>query len=417
MVTPSAATNSIPASSSSTRLRLHYLDGLRGLAALYVVIFHVYLEASYRWTGFVLPRKLWLASQWMIYGHSAVVVFIVLSGYCLMLPVIRSADAQLSDGLKGFFVRRTRRILPPYYAAVLLSLLLIALTSKWRQAVGTSWADMTPAFTPGVLVSHLLLFHNLNQNWTLKIDSPLWSVAMEWQIYFVFALLLLPIWKRWGISATLVVAFIFGLAPHFLLPAKYNLDPTCPWYIGMFAFGMWGAVIGFSPLAVHRHIHNRVSWGILSFLSFLCNLVSERMHIAWLKLSAWQGDVLVGASAICLIICCTKHLIDNPGSNRLLVLRLLESRWAVVLGTFSYSLYLIHDPLLALLHLPLHMLNLSLSARFLILLIVGVPVCVLAAYGFHCCFERPFLRRPVKKAIEAEQHGLPLKESSTGAVS
>ena len=402
MVTPSAATNPIPASLSNTKLRLHYLDGLRGLAALYVVIFHVYLEASYRWAGLALPRKLWLASQWMIYGHSAVVVFIVLSGYCLMLPVIRSDDGQLSGGLKRFFIRRGRRILPPYYAAVLLSLLLIALTSKWRQVVETPWADMTPAFTPGVLVSHILLFHNLNQNWTLKIDSPLWSVAMEWQIYFVFALLLLPIWKRWGIAAALIAAFFFGLAPHFFLPTKYNLDATCPWYIGLFACGMWGAIIGFSPLSVHRRIHDRVPWGVLSFLFFLCNLVSERLHITWLKLFAWQGDILVGASAICLIICCTKHLKDNPGSNRLLVLRLLESRWAVVLGTFSYSLYLVHDPLLALLHLPLHMLNLSLSVNFLILLIIGVPVCILAAYGFHCCFERPFLRRPVKKAIEAE---------------
>lgn len=406
-----------PLLSSNTSIRLHYLDGLRGLAALYVVIFHVYLEANYRWLGVVLPRKIWIASQWMIYGHSAVVVFIVLSGYCLMLPVIRSTSRQLPGGLREFIVRRTRRILPPYYAAVFLSLLLIALTSKWRQIVGASWSDMTPAFTPGVLVSHLLLFHNLNQSWILKIDSPMWSVAMEWQIYFIFALLLLPIWKRWGIGAALVVAFIFGLAPHFLIPTKYNLDSTCPWYIGLFAFGMWGAVISFSKPGIHRRLHDRMPWGVFSALFLLCNLVPSRLHIAWIELPNWLGDTFIGASTICLIICCTKRLRGDPDANRLFVLRLLESRWAVALGTFSYSLYLVHYPLLALMHLPLHRLNLSLPVSFLILLIVGVPVCVLAAYGFHCIFERPFLRRPVKKAIEAEQHGLALEGSSTGAAS
>ncbi|HEV8551621.1 MAG TPA: acyltransferase family protein, partial [Polyangiaceae bacterium] len=68
-------------------LRLAYLDSLRALAALYVVAFHCVL-------GFAAKD---LSGPWRIlrracaFGHEAVAIFIVLSGYCLMLPVIRRA--------------------------------------------------------------------------------------------------------------------------------------------------------------------------------------------------------------------------------------------------------------------------------------------------------------------------------------
>src|SRR5882672_5264093 len=107
--------------SGSPRLRLEYLDGLRGIAALYVVLFH----SMVGFRGDVLPPALVSALKFMTYGHFSVAVFIVLSGYCLMLPVARSSDGRLSGGFAGYVKRRALRILPPYYAAVSISLLVI----------------------------------------------------------------------------------------------------------------------------------------------------------------------------------------------------------------------------------------------------------------------------------------------------
>ena len=73
-----------------------------------------------------------------------------------------------------------------------------------------------PAFTPGVIVSHLLLIHNFNPDWHSKIDYPMWSVATEWQIYFLFPLVLLPVWKRFGAAAAVGAGFLIGLVPLFL---------------------------------------------------------------------------------------------------------------------------------------------------------------------------------------------------------
>src|SRR5689334_14181642 len=102
---------------------LDYLDGLRALAALFVLFCHAlqspwpYIYSRYP------PPALHLFTGWLYHGHFAVDVFIVLSGFCLMLPVVRG-DGTLRGGAKRFFRRRARRILPTYYGALAFSLIL-----------------------------------------------------------------------------------------------------------------------------------------------------------------------------------------------------------------------------------------------------------------------------------------------------
>src|SRR5947208_2937066 len=100
------------------RRRVAGLDGLRGLAALFVVLHHCWLMS---FDGF--PRNTgpwWLG--FLLYGHFAVVVFITLSGFSLAIsPARRGWDL----GGKGrFAIRRAWRILPPYWAALTFSLVL-----------------------------------------------------------------------------------------------------------------------------------------------------------------------------------------------------------------------------------------------------------------------------------------------------
>jgi peptidoglycan/LPS O-acetylase OafA/YrhL len=103
------------------RLRLEYLDGLRGLAALYVVLVHI--EPS---IGEQLPTWLQLFTKTLRYGRVSVVIFIVLSGYVLMASVVRSLNGYVAGGLWGYIKRRSRRILPPYYATLVFCVLLAA---------------------------------------------------------------------------------------------------------------------------------------------------------------------------------------------------------------------------------------------------------------------------------------------------
>src|SRR6266566_1837356 len=191
--------------------RLEYLDGLRGAAALYVVLFH----AAAGFTAKDLPAWARVLRHATTFGHSAVAVFIVLSGYCLMLPAAR-AGGQLPRGFGDYIARRARRILPPYSAALFGSLLLLGVVPELSIPSGTIWDESFPAFGMGPIATHLLVIHNLFPAWVYKINGPLWSVATEWQIYFFFPLLLLPVWRRAGIVATLAVAFGVGCAPMWL---------------------------------------------------------------------------------------------------------------------------------------------------------------------------------------------------------
>ena len=123
------------------RVRLAFLDGLRGLSALYVTVFHIGLPAG-------LPPPLIFALGWSRFGHSVVGIFIVLSGYSLMLPVARSKNGQFRGGVWNYLKRRAFRILPPYYAALALS--IAALLLAHARGIGELAQNQQAAsLTPG----------------------------------------------------------------------------------------------------------------------------------------------------------------------------------------------------------------------------------------------------------------------------
>jgi peptidoglycan/LPS O-acetylase OafA/YrhL len=225
--------------SEGQRLHLDFLDGLRGLAALYVLLHHAAAEEDRSSLGHWLARGV----GWLGRGHYAVAVFIVLSGFCLMMPVVRD-EGRLRGGFRRYILRRARRILPPYYAAIALSLALIAWCPRLSQAHDPRWEIALPAFSlNSSLIPHLLLVHNMSPSAAYRIDPPMWSVATEWQIYFSLPILIL-IWRRWGVAALVASGFGIGLflVPLFDIFIRFVypgclVSTMCPWYFGLFALG------------------------------------------------------------------------------------------------------------------------------------------------------------------------------------
>src|SRR5579884_3183604 len=123
-----------PALATLPVARLPFLEALRGLAALYVVIGHICTLADpARLLGRTDHAPEWLRSAMrpFQYGHLAVAAFIVLSGFCLQLSLFSNADGKIGN-LKRWFTRRAKRILPAYYGALALSL-VVALTVTVKQ--------------------------------------------------------------------------------------------------------------------------------------------------------------------------------------------------------------------------------------------------------------------------------------------
>ncbi|MDP9173331.1 MAG: acyltransferase [Planctomycetota bacterium] len=351
------------ASSIPLRPRFAFLDGIRGLAALIVVLHHVYLEVAPSNRMPVATRYLF---AWLLHGDLAVAVFIVLSGFCLALP---TASGAARPTFKKFIFRRSRRILPPYYASLVATLALIYLLPTMRAKTGSRWDVALPAFSPMVVTSHVLMFHDFSSAWSLRINPPMWTVAVEWQIYFAFILVLLPIWQRFGVTVAVAIAFGIGLLP---LAFHHGYD-LHPWYLGLFAVGMaaaqfaccretdWNIRVWRYPVVV--------GWtGVLIVASF-CPAIFVHKIIC---------DTILGVLTALSIVVLAHRRMANP-----LGVGMLDSAPFVLLGTFSYSLYLVHFPIVSFLYrsLPLR-----------IFLVAVLPSSLVVAYVFHLAFERPFQR-------------------------
>jgi peptidoglycan/LPS O-acetylase OafA/YrhL len=343
------------------------------------------------------------------FGHTAVNVFIVLSGFSLMLPVARSATYELRGGLRPYFVRRARRILPPYYAALALSLVM-----WWiLHATGVSSAEtVRPQFEPGNVTTHVALVHNLSARWFDGINPPFWSVATEWQIYFLFPFALLPAWRRWGAVGLFCAAISLSLLPITWPPTRFFV--ACPWYIALFAIGCGGAIWSARASATNESACRQarlVPWvvggaGILLTLAFLvagrrlspmdpCAPTESQYLVQMLK------DGAIGLAACGLILHAVNVLRAPSRARREWVLALLESRVARNLGAFSYSIYLTHSIVFfAVLELLNRFHGTSEDTRaVLIRAVVVIPVGLLFAYVFHLGFERPFQKASGRKPL------------------
>ena len=394
------------------RLRLDFLDGLRGAAALLVVFFH--FIGLYKAE---IPKALRPLFFWTQGGHIAVNVFIVISGYCLMLPIIHSASGHLRGGLSEYFKRRARRILPPYYAALALSLFTLGiLPQSSALTLNATNAHATSSVSWGNALAHVFLIHNLFPQWQPSFNIAMWSIGTEWQIYFVFPFLLLPIWRRYGNKAALIAGGIAGIPFPLLLPHETIINVGCPWYIGLFTMGMVGTALSFKPSPRTRAWQPYLPAVILGLcvLYIVCKiaipepfnpLTGHDYRLQWVK------DYVAGLATMCLLLYCSglvrgQTQIDkaNPAPA---LLRLLETPKLVFLGTFSYSLYLVHGIILNIINSLFAVVDVSVTMKFLLRLCVGIPLSVVCAYLFFLLVERRFLSAPTAARVQAEQKPLP----------
>ena len=370
---------SAPTGSRDTELRYFpHVEGLRGVAAVYVFIFHIWQTAIQHPATATLGNW-YTPTLFLQYGHFSVAAFIVISGFCLGLPVARRAGKAFDA--KRFFVRRAWRLMPAYVPVVLLSSVPFAAT-----AMLTHGRVNVPHIVEAIGL-HLALIHNLFYATTEYLNGPLWSIALECQIYAVFALLLVPVWRRFGVTAQLAVALVVGFIPHFVF---HSLDWTVPWLTGLFAMGLVAADV------TSRRTLPKLPWNAIAIGAAVIAIVSLIPFRDGFgdSFDVWLPDLTVGAAVALFFIAAYRD-------ERILPARLLAARPIVFLGTFSYSLYLIHAPLVDVVGALL--MRAHAGPAISVVVWAGVIVAVVAiAYGFYRVFERPFISSSLRRAIEAD---------------
>lgn len=352
------------------------LDGLRGLAALYVVFFHCWL-LTFR--GFpVNTGPPWLG--WLMYGHLPVVFFFVLSGFSLAVAPAR-AGWRLGS-MARFARRRAWRILPPYWAALAFSLIV-------------AWA-VTPQLRTGPPTARSVAVYGLLLQDLVRAPTPnaaFWSIAVEAGLYVGLPLLLL-IRRRTGavvaLAAVTVPVVVLGLVYLSVSPV-YRQRGLTPEFAPLFAVGVIAAGI----LVAGERIR-RLPWQWLALIA-AAPVVLLMVHngTVWTADHYYWIDLAVGpAFAMLLAAVATRR----PAP----LVWLLATRPVRGLGKISYSLYLIHLPIVTAIsrkvvapHLPPGI------PAFWVTLALAVPISVGTAWLFATVFELPFQRYRSWDALSA----------------
>jgi peptidoglycan/LPS O-acetylase OafA/YrhL len=385
------------------RARLVGLDGIRGLAALFVVLHHCWLSA---FPGYpVNTGPLW--AGFLIYGHFAVVVFIVLSGFSLAVSPARACWRISSK--RRFFFRRAWRILPTYWPALLMSL-VIAWTITPQP--GESAPTVKSVLVNGLLVQDIFGAPSPN--------GAFWSIPVEVQLYFAFPLLVFLLWRYSSFvmlgAVTTVVVAIGVLAPSVSLVHK--LLRLTPQFAVLFALGV--AAAGVVRVAGDGRRHRRagpdptrlLAWFALAAAVPVVALIVVQGSV-WTTGHFFWVDLALGP-AIALFIASVAAGRPAPA------VRFLDTRPVRSLGSFSYTLYLTHAPIVVSVYSQIVEPRLGHGLRaFLVTLAIAVPLSILVARLFAAVFELPFTRHKswpaLRAAMSARLAGLRVRSRLPGA--
>jgi peptidoglycan/LPS O-acetylase OafA/YrhL len=349
--------------------RFEFLDSVRALAAWYVVLHHIWLAAFVAFPENVGP---WVVG-WLRWGYLAVAVFIVVSGFSLALRPAAHGD-QLPGGTGPFLRRRAFRILPPYWVALGLSAAVMILYTGSRAGVST---DLRSVAVHAALLQDVV--------GSSPPNGAFWSIAIEWQIYFVFPVLIwlarrVGPWLMLGATTTAVIlAQVVGQN----VPAAHKVLDLTPQFLALFAMGLVAgraSILSTGRSARPRLVAAAVGLGTVAALTALALLPPQQVVDQYFLVS------LVGGALIGSVL----FVIARGDLPR--VRRALEHRPLPFLGSFSYSTYLLHIPVLAIVQFAIvDRVAASTAERFVLLALIGLPAVFAITYGFHLWFERPFM--------------------------
>jgi peptidoglycan/LPS O-acetylase OafA/YrhL len=339
--------------------RLDHLDALRGVAIVSVFIFHAlycgYSNGELPWghyfRSFNVGWSFLIVSPFTI-GSAGVALFFALSGFCIHASFMKRPE------WKDFTLRRFWRIYPPYCFALCL-FAFIKSSSGWQ------------------VFSHALLIHNLFSETFTGINPNFWSIAVEVQLYAIYPLLIFLACRiGWGRSVVLlaVIEAALRIVSCFYAPRWLRDSPFTFWF-------SWsvGAYVAQAYVKGQRLPFTGWPTGWILFAAIAATMAKATNNFAF-PLFALFGATWIANS--------TAH-------GTLLSSNIWLARHLRKAGLWSYSLYLIHHPIIAMVGavLPHSKTNFFHHAlfRFIILLCLWPVVLVLSGWMYRL-IEKPSMR-------------------------
>ena len=372
--------------------RLTSLDGLRGLAALIVVIHHSLLVmpgiADLRRPP-AIGSTLWILQdtplKLLTVGNEAVLVFFVLSGMVLVLPAI---DKVGYDWI-AYYPRRVLRLYLPVAASVAFAALCIAISAQNSRTMTSSWVAGASVDHPTweLFLRSLDVFQSGN-----AVNNPLWS--LRWEMTFSLAL---PLFVAVAILARKRWAWVLG---------------------GTYVLVWQGIVTG---SAVLQYLPVFLAGALLAGNAASLSVWAKRVRKSWITNLAWMAALLGGCTLLILHWLLWPVIADLPPVMQLadaasfpgaLVIVAVGFLWQPMiralmisplrwLGRVSFGLYLVHVPII------IAVANLLPPGEWLWTAAIAIPVSLVVAELFTRFVDGPShrLSRRVGDAISQRVAG------------
>jgi peptidoglycan/LPS O-acetylase OafA/YrhL len=366
--------------------RLTSVDGLRGVAAIVVVFHHLYLVAEpvlRRQGGTGVGSALWWLSQTplklLTAGSEAVLVFFVLSGLVVALPALKPGGFSWA----GFLSGRLARLYVPVWASLGIGTALIWLVPRSNSSITSgTWMDTAQATSVGW--GSIFAEASLTTG-SYEVNNVLWS--LRWELVFsvllpLFVALAILVSRYWIIA----IAAVYVTSTLGVLNGVDALRYLPVFFIGTLMAVRLDAIREWTQ---RRLIRPRASLAGGSLVAgSLVLLVGE-----WMMRPVFESGTFVNTLLSQLSVLGAAGLVLAAIAVRP-VRSILEARATQWLGRISFSLYLVHMPILATLTFILG------DDRWWLVAILTPPLALLAAWGFHRIVERPSHR--LARAITGE---------------
>lgn len=345
--------------------RLDAVDGLRAVAALWVVLFHIRAFSG----AHLGPLDLFVRS-----GSTGVSLFLVLSGFCLYTPVARGT----AFTARRFFTRRVRRLMPAYYAS-LAGAILISVLAAGR----LGFVQYGPLALTGQTLAHLTMTHSLFPSTFYALNGAYWSLGLEWQLYLTLPLVVIAA-RRFGLAKTVAAVIAINIVYRLVLQlaiagqhgASTSLLTTA--VLPNLLPGRW-AEFAFGMVAAQLYADGRLTrlWARLGLIAIPLALLSL------LAVGSPLEHVLFGSVFFVLLCAVLAH-----GS---VISRVFAWRPLAAIGVMSYSLYLVHQPIVQLLDALFRQHGVRPSTTFIVVLAL-LPLVIPVAWLLFIGVERFTLR-------------------------
>lgn len=379
--------SSPPSSDSRPTLDVPVIDGLRGLAILWIVVGHCWSVGGSRVPVDGGPILYIIRS----FAFGVNLLFIV-SGFVLFLPVV--VDGSIGN-LRSYFARRAARIVPGFYVALAFTFLVAVSLGVWKGGLG-SW------------IAHLTFLHAEAVNFDdvgFGVNRAMWTMSVEVMFYallplvaswfrkhplggLAIAIAVGELWKLAIVHLDTIFPFV-GITPVDTADARFRMAIALPTFAADFAFGMTAAWVYVrfreKNTPAHRSLASAATLASLIGLIAITHISGATSSAADERFAPWihSIDRVFFFAVLVLGTALAGHRVQW----------LFKNSWMRVIGVASFGIYLTHQPLIRLLLPRLGFAHgVPNNVAFVTLLIIVLPLSIWIAILSYTSLEEPFRR-------------------------